>query len=376
VQSPQLSSADSTTPEGGALAERGDARKNALRRVFRGVAVVLLPLVTTALALRALIPPAGHGVAGEVAAVGRRYPFLFGAALFLLFSAVSRYWFGRFFGASPASSPPRTPGSRLVPLLASIGLAAGAALVFRVVARPFRVEGASMLPRLEPGDLVAGRAWPPVTPRRGDVVVFRLPRRLPSTGASAAGADVDLLKRIVGLPGDRIEMQGSQPVINGWPVPSCDAGPYLYITRDGEQAVRGRVRVEFLDDRAYLTVFSITKPFFETYTIKPGEAFVLGDDRGNSLDSREYAGGHAGGVPLDAVSARVDRFLVGTRRSGDVDLGHLFESIGELPPRPSLELDVAPLEAGVARCLANRPAVTRPPPPAALDRSIARATDF
>jgi hypothetical protein len=169
-------------------------------------------------------------------------------------------------------------------------------------------------------------------------------------------------------------MDGSQPIINGWAVPSCDAGEYLYITRDGEQAVRGRVRVEFLGDRAYLAVFGLTKPFSEAYVVKPGEVFVLGDDRGNSFDSREFGAGRAGGVSRGTIDARVDRFLAGAERSGALDLARLFEPIGELPPRPTLETDTTSLVAGVRRCLAHRPAVTHPPAPEADGRSAATTT--
>ena len=206
-----------------------------------------------------------------------------------------------------------------------------------------------MLPTLEPGDLVAGEVHPRRTAssvERGDVVVFG-----------------GFVKRVIGLPGERVEMRGGSPVINGWQVPDCDAGEYLYVQGGvGDLAIHGHLHVEFIGDRAYLTVHSLTRPFPDGYVVKAGEVFVLGDDRGNSVDSRTYNGGHGGGVSMDAVDARIGRFLVGTHRNGEPDFGRLLRPVDGLQARVRLEgLDVTALDEGVARCLANRPVVTRPP---------------
>ena len=97
-----------------------------------------------------------------------------------------------------------------------------------VVPRAQRIHVAT----LQPGDHVGGnklaygsrlpwsahvRSSSP--PRRGDVVVFQ--RVLPG-----ANAPEPLVKRVIGLPGDRIMMYAGFPIINGWKVPSCYAGPY------------------------------------------------------------------------------------------------------------------------------------------------------
>jgi signal peptidase I len=272
---------------------------------------------------------------------------LLGAALFLLFSALARYWLDDVSPRRPERSSERSRG---VGLPGAVCLAAAAAFAFRAfVARPYRVDGASMLPTLEPGDLVAGAIRARRTANdvsRGDVVVFG-----------------SLVKRVIGLPGDRIAMRGGTPVINGWVVPECDAGDYLYVLDDvGALPVHGRLRVEFLGDRAYLTVHAMARPFVDEYLVKPGEVFVLGDDRGNSLDSRSYGGGHGGGVPLPSVEAVIDRFLVGTHRDGKADFGRALHRVDALPTRVRLEgIDAGALEQGIARCLSNRPNVTRPP---------------
>jgi signal peptidase I len=254
-------------------------------------------------------------------------------------------------------------------LVAALVVAVGATLLLRArVAQPYRVLSASMLPTLEPEDRIAGNKVayvfrPGHLPRRGDVIVFKTDS-VPLSGDRSLVPD-ELVKRVVGLPGDTITLRGSVPVINGWPVPTCDAGEYVYAMPDASgAALHGRLTVEFLDDAAYLVVHPRESPSAAEYTVAPGEVYVLGDNRGNSLDSRSYNGGRGGGVPLLAVEARAQWFLAGTHRSGDVDLGRLLSPVDTLQGRLRLEgLDADPVEAGVARCLALRPLETRPPPP-------------
>jgi signal peptidase I len=298
----------------------------------------------------------------------------FGVALFLLFSGLARYWSYRYAGPPARLATQALPSRRRAEILGvvlAVTVAAGAALVVRAYVRPYRVLSPSMLPTLEQDDLIAGRMRPHTsvnssTPSRGDVVVFHGS----AVSSKLGGARVPeiLVKRVVGLPGDLIEMRGDVPVINGWTVPTCDAGEYLYVMPDVTgQALRGRLRIEFLDDRAYLTVHAVGRPFVGAYRVKPGEVFVLGDNRGNSMDSRAYSYGHGGGVPLDAIEARVQWFLVGTQRTGDADFGRLLRPIDGL--RAPLPLDGVqglqrpPSEEGITRCLRNRPADTRAPLP-------------
>ncbi len=245
-----------------------------------------------------------------------------------------------------------------------VGAAAAAALALRsMVVESFRVLGDSMLPTLESGDCVvasrlaygvrlprAGRAFSTRPPRRGDIVVF------PNLHPDGSAPD-HLVKRIVGLPGDRISMRGAHPLINGWEVPSCDAGTYVYPRAWG--GVRGRLVVEFLEDHAYLTVLTPVTGVFDHYDVPDGEVFVLGDNRNNSSDSRAWNDGHGGGVPITALDGKVERFVLGEHRDGTVDLSRLFAPLGT---RLHLEgLDARALEQGIARCLAHRPASTAPP---------------
>ncbi len=310
------------------------------------------------LALRYLVPVTGTGVRGAVAVLGRGHPLLSGLALYFALSGVARYWY-----PSPASAArPARPGHEVLVLAAMVGCAILVAVALRAyVARPYRVLSASMVPGLAPGDVVAGRVRPYVSapPQRGDVVVFR-----GAAVTAASNLPEMLVKRVIGLPGDHISVRGGGfPVINGWPVPSCDVGDYLYVQADpGEEGTHGRLRVEFLDDRAYLALYSMGSPGAEDYVVKPGEVFVLGDNRGNSSDSRSYNKGFGGGVPIAAIDARARWFLVGTRHDGNLDLGRLFQSI-ERPRVPALfqGMQSEPLGDALARCLRDRPTDTHPP---------------
>jgi signal peptidase I len=346
----------------------------ATRRVGQAVWVVVLPAVLAVLVLRLLVPPVGTGFPGLISTAGGRFPLLFGVGLFVLFSALAHHW--RAYLPEPvrtwvvpvaAVEKKKSAGREMASLMLVLVGAIGAAVAVRVFVRPYRVLSASMLPTLEPDDLVLGRIVSQgkgvvADLRRGDVVVFR-GAAVPGIQALAHLPDT-VVKRVIGLPGDRITMQGNKPVINGWTIPACEAGEYIHVLADpSEGVVHGKLFVEFLDDRAYLAAYSIGVPFRGTYVVKPGEVFVLGDNRGNSLDSRAYDGGRGGGVPGVAIEARASAFLIGTQPSGDTDYGRILGHIDAPHARLPLPFPVASLDEGIARCLANRPKEAHPPPP-------------
>ncbi len=277
--------------------------------------------------------------------------------------------------AAPALTARRRREATAV--VVSVALAAGAALVGRAeVAEPYSVLSASMLPTLEPGDQIIGsklayRGAASRVPRRGDVIVFR------SAAVALATPDAPpvLVKRVIGVPGDRIRMQAGLPIINGWQVPTCDVGAYIYPLPDGQGgAFQGRLLVEFLDDRAYLTVHAGSKAFPGEYVVQPGEVFVLGDNRSNSVDSRAWNEGRGGGVPLGGVQARAQWFLVGSHIDGRADWHRALTALDAIGTVLHVEgIDRRPLEEGISKCLNAPPKQTRPPPPGTESATPPRA---
>jgi signal peptidase I len=259
---------------------------------------------------------------------------------------------------------------------AAVAIAVAAALGLGVRGRlveSYTVLSGSMLPTLQLDDRLAGnrlayRTWgrgAARSPRRGDIIVFK----------SSAVDDGNLtevpeflVKRVIGLPGDRISMRGGVPVINGWTVPYCDAGEYLYVLPGGENGLDGRLVVEFLEERSYLTVYTLgSAAFGDTYEVQPGEVFVLGDNRNNSIDSRAYNEHHGGGVPFEAIEARLQWFVAARGADRRWDFGRMLRSVESLATTIHLAgVDLRPLAAGIEKCLAKRPENTRPPEPGAL----------
>ncbi|MDM7322443.1 MAG: signal peptidase I, partial [Gammaproteobacteria bacterium] len=104
------------------------------------------------------------------------------------------------------------------------------------VAEPFRIPSGSMMPTLEVGDFILVNKFaygirlpvmrtkviPLGEPKRGDVVVFKYPQQ----------PEVDYIKRIIGLPGDRVRYENKQLFINGQPMPLKPLGIY---SGDGPQ---------------------------------------------------------------------------------------------------------------------------------------------
>jgi signal peptidase I len=161
---------------------------------------------------------------------------------------------------------------------------------------PFSIPSSSMEPTALPGDniLTINGYYRSHLPRRGELVIFALPR----------DPSVDFFKRVVGLPGDLIQMKDGVLYVNGAPIRREAIGPYVFTGNLRRQIFREYREV--LDDGAsYLIALEgddqpleNTKPF----TVPPGRYFMLGDNRDNSADSRDPDSG-VGFVPISNFKA-------------------------------------------------------------------------
>jgi signal peptidase I len=326
--------------------------------------LAVAPPLLAALALRFLVPGRWEAEPGPWQWLGRlgdEHPVPLAIGLFLLFSLLIRQLAGHLPGGEHLVAEPRP--RRPITWVVAIGVAAAAALALRAtVGQPTQVTSASMLPTLEPFDalllnkLAYGLHLPGTAhragrlPRRGEVLVFR--------GESVAEpAEKLIVKRVMGLPGDRVSTRAGLVTINGWAVPFCDAGRFVYLAHG--KSIIGRLVVEYLDDQTFLTLHTPESGVSAPYLVKEGEVFVLGDNRNQSRDSRAWNGGGGAGVPLEAVEGRAWR-IIGRDRAGHLDWHRLLRAPGPHPHFPGM--DAREVEERIATCLQDRPARTWPPP--------------
>lgn len=180
-------------------------------------------------------------------------------------------------------------------------------LIRSFIVEPFKIPSGSMMPTLLAGDFILvnkftyGLRVPILNntfievskPERGDVFVFHYP----------PDPSIDYIKRVVGLPGDKVAYRNKQIFINGEPVEMSLVGDYQYVT-SGLNMVNAKHYQEQLGEIKHDVLIEDNSLSIDGETEVPaGHYFAMGDNRDNSKDSRSW-----GFVPEDNLVGKA--FLI------------------------------------------------------------------
>jgi signal peptidase I len=229
----------------------------------------------------------------------------------------------------PAEPAEKSAAQEVVEIVKTVVYALLIALVLRILLfQPFTIPSASMEPTLLEGDYIIvskysygysrhsipfspqimdGRIFER-TPARGDIIVFKLPR----------DGHTDYIKRLVGLPGDRVQVKEGALYINGTAVPRKALGPRA-VEMDGGYTIRALAYEETLKKNKPFTTYDFGPDLdvdnTGVFIVPEGHYFFMGDSRDNSSDSRvppELQG--VGMVPAENLVGKAQIILLSWNR--------------------------------------------------------------
>ncbi len=230
-------------------------------------------------------------------------------------------------GKAGAAKKPQTDGESWWETVKTVAYALAIALVIRTfLFQPFNIPSGSMEATLLVGDYLfvekyaygysrysfpfgfvpmSGRVFGS-DPERGDVVVFKFPR----------DNSTDFIKRVIGLPGDRIQMLNGQLYINDKAVPKVRVDDY--VTDEGGYELRvPRYRETLPNGKSYLVLDRDPDGNADNtavYVVPAGHYFMMGDNRDNSDDSRASVGY----VPAENLVGKAELLFFSTNGSAQI----------------------------------------------------------